>query len=113
MSNSHGAASATGEEDSDGVIAAMIRAARLQRGMTAAELGARVGVSRGVIQRLEAGEPGTSIGAAFEAAVILGLPLFDVESSQLGTLRSQKQAVNALLPKRAFQASQAKPDNDF
>ncbi|MBC2834501.1 helix-turn-helix transcriptional regulator [Paragemmobacter straminiformis] len=99
--------------DALATFGAMIRAARVQRGMTAAELGARVSVSRGVIQRLEAGEPGTAIGAAFEAAIVLGLPLFDVDATQLGTLRSQKEAMNALLPKRAFQASQAKPDNDF
>ncbi|WP_235451325.1 helix-turn-helix transcriptional regulator [Gemmobacter sp. LW-1] len=96
-----------------GILAAMIRAARMQRGMTAAELGARVGVSRGVIQRLEAGEPGTAIGTAFEAAVILGIPLFDVPADQLGTFLGQRRALNALLPKRAFQASQSKPDNDF
>lgn len=99
--------------DALGIFAAMIRAARMHRGMTAAELGERIGVSRGVIQRMEAGEPGTSIGAAFEAAVVLGLPLFDVPTSQLGTLLAQKQQVNMLLPRRAFQVSQAKPDNDF
>lgn len=96
-----------------GVFAAMIRVARIQRGMTAAELGERVGVSRGVIQRMEAGEAGTSIGAAFEAAVVLGVPLFDVPTSQLGALHTQKQEVNMLLPRRAFQATHAKPDNDF
>jgi transcriptional regulator with XRE-family HTH domain len=99
--------------DALAIFAAMIRAARIQRGMTAAELGERIGVSRGVIQRMEAGEPGTSIGAAFEAAVVLGLPLFDVPTSQLGALLDQKQQVNTLLPRRAFQASHAKPDNDF
>ncbi len=96
-----------------GIFAAMIRAARMQRGMTAAELAERVGVSRGVIQRMEAGEPGTSIGASFEAAVVLGLPLFDVPTSQLRALHGQKQQVNTLLPMRAFQARFAKPDNDF
>lgn len=99
--------------DALGIIAAMIRAARVQRGMTAAELGVRVGVSRGVIQRIEAGEPGTSIGAVFEAAVILGIPLFEVPNSQLRGLYSHKREVNALLPRRAFYASQVKPDNDF
>jgi transcriptional regulator with XRE-family HTH domain len=95
------------------ILAGMIRAARMQRGMTAAELAKRVGVSRGVIQRMESAEPGTTIGSAFEAAVVLGIPLFDVPANQLGTLLTQKQEINRLLPKRAFQASQAKPDNDF
>lgn len=95
------------------LLAAMIRAARIQRGMTAAELSKRVGVSRGVIQRLEAGEAGTSIGTAFEAATVLGVPLFDVPTDQLGRLLDHKREVNALLPRRAFQAAQADPDNDF
>lgn len=99
--------------DALGIFAAMIRAARMQRGMTAAELGERIGVSRGVVQRMESGEPGTSIGAAFEAAVVLGIPLFDVPTGQLGALLDQKQQLNTLMPRRAFQASHAKPDNDF
>lgn len=95
------------------ILGEMIRGARIQRGMTAAELATRTNVSRGVIQRIEAGEPGTSIGAAFEAAVVLGIPLFDVPTSSLGTLLKHKREINVLLPQRAFQASQGKPDNDF
>lgn len=95
------------------LLAAMIRAARIQRGMTAAELATRTGVSRGVIQRLEAGEGGTAIGTAFEACVVLGIPLFDATGERLGTLVEHRQEVVALLPKRAFQASHSKPDNDF
>ena len=91
----------------------MIRAARMRRGMTAAELATRANVSRGVIQRIEAGETGTSIGAAFEAAVVLGIPLFDRSPEALGALLKHKQEINALLPQRAFQASQIKPENDF
>lgn len=96
-----------------GVLAAMIRAARIRRGLTAAELAKRTGVSRGVIQRLEAAEPGTAIGTAFEAAVVLGIPLFDTAPDRLGVLRDQHREVAALLPQRAFHASQSKPDNDF
>lgn len=95
------------------LLATMIRTARMQRGMTAAELATRTGVSRGVIQRLEAGEGGTSIGTAFEACVVLGIPLFDAPGERLGTMLEHRQEVAALLPKRAFQASQSKPDNDF
>lgn len=95
------------------ILGEMIRAARLRRGMTAAELAVRVNVSRGVIQRIEAGEAGTSIGAAFEAAVVLGIPLFDVPAGSLGAVLAQKREINTLLPQRAFQAAQSKPENDF
>lgn len=63
------------------LLATMIRTARIQRGMTAAELATRTGVSRGVIQRLEAGEGGTAIGTAFEACVVLGIPLLTPPAS--------------------------------
>lgn len=95
------------------LLAAMIRTARIQRGMTAAELATRTGVSRGVIQRLEAGEGGTAIGTAFEACAVLGIPLFDAPGDHLRTVLEHRQEVAALLPKRAFQATQSKPDNDF
>lgn len=100
-------------KDAIHLLAAMIRAARMQRGMTAAELATRTGVSRGVIQRLEAGEGGTSLGTALEACVVLGIPLFDTPGERLGAMLEHRQEVAALLPKRAFQASQSKPDNDF
>lgn len=95
------------------ILAAMIRASRIQHGMSAAKLAERVGVSRGAIQRLEAGEAGTAIGTAFEAAIVLGIPLFDVAADDLATLRKQKQDINALLPQRAYLASQSDIDNDF
>jgi transcriptional regulator with XRE-family HTH domain len=100
-------------QDAVAILGNMIRAARMQRGMTAAELAVRANVSRGVIQRIEAGETGTSIGAAFETAVVLGIPLFDVSPQSLGTLQTQTRHINTLLAQRAFQASQGKPDNDF
>lgn len=95
------------------LFAAIIRAARIRRGMTAEELSRRVGVSRGAIQRLEAAAPGTAMGTAFEAAAVLGVPLFDVPVEQLGGLLQHRREVNALLPRRAFQAKHADPDNDF
>ncbi len=95
------------------ILGQMIRAARLQRNMTAEELATRTNVSRGVIQRIEAGELGTSIGAAFEAAVVLGIPLFDIPTNALGDRLKHQQEITALLPRRAFLASQSKPDNDF
>jgi len=96
-----------------GLFGGMIRAARIQRGMTAAELASRAGVSRGVVQRTEAGDPGVAIGSVFEMASILGIPLFDADLGRLGSIAGHQRDINALLPKRAFQASQSKPDNDF
>ena len=54
-----------------------IREARISRAMTAAELAERAGMSRALLQRIERGDAGCSIGAVFEAAVICGVPLFE------------------------------------
>lgn len=99
--------------DAVAILGQMIKAARMKRKMTAQELATRTNVSRGVIQRIEAGEPGTSIGTAFEAAVVLGIPLFDVGTPDLNRLLKHQQEINVLLPKRAYHASQSEPDNDF
>ncbi len=95
------------------ILGQMIRAARMKRKMTAQELATRVNVSRGVIQRIEKGDPGTSIGTAFEAAVVLGIPLFDVATPDLNRLLKHQQEINVLLPRRAYKTSQIEPDNDF
>lgn len=94
-------------------LAVMIRAARMQRGMFAAKLAERIGVSRGAVQRLKAAQAGTAIGTAYEAATILRIRLFDVSTDGLTALLMQKQELKALLPKRAYIATQSEADNDF
>lgn len=41
------------------------------------------GISRGLVQRIERGDKGCAIGSVFEAAAIVGLPLFDASLSEL------------------------------
>ena len=50
---------------------------RLERGMTAAALAERAGVSRDLLYRVERGDPRVALGLAFELAAIVGVPLFD------------------------------------
>ena len=52
------------------LLASQIKLARKERKMTAQELADRVGISRGLVQRIEKGDPGCQIGAVFEAATI-------------------------------------------
>lgn len=88
-----------------------IRAARLRRRMTAAELAERAGVSRGLVSRVENGDAGTSIGPAFEMAAILGIPLFDAESGDLSGRLAREREITALLPKRACRPRQDVEDD--
>lgn len=64
------------------VIGRLIRLGRSEHRMTAQELAERAGISRALLYRIEHGDPSCSIGAVFEAATIVGVPLFEVGSSQ-------------------------------
>lgn len=98
--------------DAAALLGEMIRTARIRRRMTTVELAERAGVSRGLVVRVEGGEMGASIGAAFEMAVVLGVPLFETDPARLASRLDRERALSALLPKRAF-LSTAEVDDDF
>jgi transcriptional regulator with XRE-family HTH domain len=98
--------------DAASLLGEMIRTYRMQRKMTAAELAERAGVSRSLVSRVEGGDMGAAIGAVFEMAAVLGVPLFEADASGLARRLNHAREVNALLPKRAFQSS-AEVDDDF
>jgi len=77
----------------------LIRAARKERKMTAQELADRAGISRGLLQRIEKGDPKCELGATFEVATIVGVKLFDTEAATLTQHIRQTEDKLALLPK--------------
>lgn len=83
------------------LLGRLIRIARLERKLTTTEVATRAGISRSLLQRIENGDPGSSIGAAFEAATIVGVPLFEAERDRLATLGAQAEAKLALMPRAA------------
>lgn len=95
------------------LLGLMIRAARLDRNMTAQELAERAGVSRPLLSRVEKGDMTVSLGAVFEIATILGVPLFEEDDERLAARLATERRANALLRQRAFQASRGRIDNDF
>ncbi|MEZ0605301.1 helix-turn-helix transcriptional regulator [Paraburkholderia sp. IW21] len=90
----------------------MIRRARLERKITAAQLAERAGLSRSLVQRIEKGDPSCSIGAAFEAAAVVGLRLFDATQSSLTSAIQANAEVLTLLP-RAVRAPRIETKDDF
>ena len=89
-----------------------IRSARIEHALTVAEVAERAGVSRGLVHRIERGEMGSSIGAAFEVATIVGLRLFEAEPTTLtGHLATERDKLT-LLPK-AVRSMTAKVKDDF
>ena len=81
------------------LLGQLVRAARLNKALTTTDLAARAGISRALLQRIERGDPGCSIGAVFEVATICGVPLFDQEPRQLNTHLALHREKMALMPK--------------
>lgn len=80
------------------LLGQQIKLARKQRRMTAQELADRAGISRGLVQRIERGYPGCQIGAVFEAATIVGVPLYDTNRAALSARIKHADEQIALLP---------------
>lgn len=69
--------------------------------MTVSDLASRLGVSRGLVGRMERGEAGTAIGTVFEAAAILGISLFEADRPTLEMHLATTRKVLTLLPRTA------------
>ena len=94
------------------LLGLMIRNARIERGITVADVAERAGISRGLVHRIEKGEMGSSVGAAFEAAAIVGLRLFEAESTTLTRDLSMERDRLTLLP-QSVRTATTKVKDDF
>lgn len=92
------------------LLGGRIRLARTQRRMTVEELAERVGVTHTTVRRIERGSLSVKVGSAFEAASVLGVPLFDEDPGRVGLEARRLASDLALLPRRV-----RKPvvDDDF
>jgi len=87
--------------DAIGLLGRMVRLGRIERKMTAQELADRVGISRSLLQRIEKGDPKCELGAALEAAAIVGVPLFTADVTAMALQSRGIEEKLALLPKYA------------
>ena len=94
------------------LLGLMIHSARVERGMTVADVAERAGVSRGLVHRIQKGEMGSSIGVVFEVAAIVGLRLFEAEPTTLTRHLSMERDRLTLLPK-AVRTGTTKVKDDF
>ena len=94
------------------LLGLMIRNARIEGDITVGDLAERAGISRGLVHRIEKGEMGSSIGAAFEVAAIVGLRLFETEPTTLTRHRLMERDKLTLLPKSVRKGT-AKVIDDF
>ena len=94
------------------MLGQLIRCARIEWKITTTELGERAGLSRGLVQRIEKGDPGCGIGAVFEAAAVVGVRLFDADQAALTSAIGANTAMLTLLPK-AVRVSKVEVKDDF
>jgi len=90
-----------------------IELARKSRGMSERELAERIGIARSTLQRIEKGVPGVEIGSYFEAATVLGIPLF-IDEAHTTTLMPKIEntlSLIALMPKRARRKDKSVKDD--
>ena len=80
------------------MMGGLIRLARKQRRMSEAELADRIGIARSTLQLIERGHPKVEVGLVFEAATLVGVPLFVEEPSRLAGEISRINDKLALLP---------------
>ncbi|MCK9489804.1 MAG: helix-turn-helix domain-containing protein [Xanthomonadales bacterium] len=81
------------------LLGKQIRLGRKQRRWSELELAERAGIARATLQKIEKGDPGSSIGLVFEVAVLVGVPLFKPELPDLVRERERVDDKLALLPK--------------
>ena len=98
--------------DAARVLGTQIALARRERGWTAAELAERAGTTARTISSIERGSLNTTIGLVFEAASLLGVPLFGVDASERAALARRGQERLALLPSRVYHP-RTPVDDDF
>jgi len=81
------------------LLGQMIKLGRIERKITAQDLADRAGISRGLLQRVEKGDLKCEIGVVFELAALVGVKLFDADTSSLAAHLSRTEDKLALLPK--------------
>ena len=94
------------------LLGQLIRTARIERRLTTAELAERAGISRGLVQRIERGDPGCAIGRVFECAAIVGVRLFDLDRAALDGAVDAGRRTLTLMPK-SVRAARDEDDDDF
>jgi len=93
------------------LLGARVRLARLERRWTLQELAERVGVTHVTMRKVERGDLTVGLGVAFEAAAVLGVPLFHEDPSRRALEAGRVDDRLAVLP--ALVRKPTEVDDDF
>jgi len=98
--------------DAAHLLGKLVRYGRTSRKMTAQDLADRAGISRGLLLRIEKGDPRCELGIMFEVAALVGVRLFDADEKVLSSNIEQIEDKLALLPKTVHKRKKV-VDDDF
>jgi transcriptional regulator with XRE-family HTH domain len=93
------------------LLGARVRLARRERRWTLQELAERVGVTHVTMRKVERGDPTVALGVAFEAATVVGVPLFHEDRSRRSLEAARVDDRLAVLPQLVRKP--AAVDDDF
>lgn len=93
------------------LLGARVKLARRERGWTLQELADRVGVTHPTMAKVERGDPSVRLGVAFEAAALVGVPLFHEDRARVRLEAGRIEDRLALLPRAVRTPTDV--DDDF
>jgi transcriptional regulator with XRE-family HTH domain len=93
------------------LLGARVRLARRERRWTLQELAERVGVTPVTMRKVERGDLTVALGVAFEAAAVVGVPLFHEDRARRSIEAGRVEDRLAVLPQLVRKP--AEPDDDF
>ncbi len=82
------------------LLGKQIQLGRKKHNWSESDLAERAGIARATLQKIEKGYSGCAIGLFFEVAVLVGLKLFDPESSSLAHHLAQTEDKLTVFPKK-------------
>lgn len=94
------------------LLGRLIKLGRQKRRWSADELAERVGISRPTLRKIESGYPNCSIGLVFEAASLVGIPLFDSDAKTMANHLARTAEMLTLLP-QSIRTSDRAVDDEF
>jgi transcriptional regulator with XRE-family HTH domain len=94
------------------LLGQLIKLGRKQRRWSEHELAERAGIARATLQKIERGDPTSTIGLVFEVATLVGVRLFDADMDDLTRHRRETDARLSLLPRHTH-APGRRVDDDF
>ena len=99
-------------KEAAGLLGQLIKFNRKKRKWSTSDLADRAGISRLTLRKIENGDPGCSVGLVFEAASLVGVPLFGSDHEPLAVHLGRITETLSLLP-RSVHSEVGDVDDDF